>query len=306
MYEKAIELMTSFPSTLFNTVSIQSLFFNLCKHLDAEKSISEYIKSFDSMTSNLSGQDLIGAQELASDYFFEKQQYDEASSRLQSILSSNTLSSSSRMEVICKFILSAVYSAPQEAIRLAEQLPDVDIVENVDMNELEEMLRRRDYLKKATTPAAAALTPPTTPKMDMEVEEEASVNAVTNIRKIVGTHFCCYGQEAEKKRKQQMKKRARKTAKFIATLKENGKYREPSSLDPERWLAKEDRTQVKRRKKMTVSITGVGAQGEHVSQAEMDKFDAKKRTETATTVQEKVIVDKNKIRRKKGGKKGKR
>lgn len=103
-----------------------------------------------------------------------------------------------------------------------------------------------------------------------------------------------------------MKKRARKTAKFIATLKENGKYREPSSLDPERWLAKEDRTQVKRRKKMTVSITGVGAQGEHVSQAEMDKFDAKKRTETATTVQEKVIVDKNKIRRKKGGKKGKR
>lgn len=103
-----------------------------------------------------------------------------------------------------------------------------------------------------------------------------------------------------------MKKRAKKTAKFVAMLKEKGKYREPSSLDPERWLAKEDRTQVKRRKKMTVSITGVGAQGEHVSQAEMDKYDAKKRTETPNVVTEKVIVDKSRIRRKKGGKKGKK
>lgn len=103
-----------------------------------------------------------------------------------------------------------------------------------------------------------------------------------------------------------MKKRARKTAKFIAMLKETGKYQDPSSLDPERWLAKEDRTQVKRRKKMTVSITGVGAQGDHVSQAEMDKYDAKKRTETPNTNQAKVIVDKSKVRRKKGGKKGKK
>ena len=89
-------------------------------------------------------------------------------------------------------------------------------------------------------------------------------------------------------------------------MKEKGKYIDRSKLDPERWLAKEDRTQVKRRKKMTVSITGVGAQGEHVSQSEMDKYDAKKRTETAEKPTEKVIVDKNSLRRKKGGKKGRR
>ena len=132
---------------MFNTAGIQSLFFNLCKHLDAEQSISSYLKSFDSLTSKLSGQELFGAQELASDYFFEKKQYDEASSRLQSLLSSNSMSSLSRMEIMSKLVLSTVFSSPKEAIRMAQQLPDVDIVENVDMNELEEMLRRRDYLK---------------------------------------------------------------------------------------------------------------------------------------------------------------
>ena len=89
-------------------------------------------------------------------------------------------------------------------------------------------------------------------------------------------------------------------------MKEKGLYRDPSTLDPERWLAMEDRTQLKRRKKMTVSITGIGAQGDHVSQAEMDKFDAKKRTETPQVNQAKVIVDKSSMRRKKGGKKGRR
>ena len=36
-----------------------------------------------------------------------------------------------------------------------------------------------------------------------------------------------------------MKKRARKTAKFIAKLKAEGRYREPNTLDAERWLAKQ-------------------------------------------------------------------
>lgn len=103
-----------------------------------------------------------------------------------------------------------------------------------------------------------------------------------------------------------MKKRARKTVKFIAKLKAEGRYREPNTLDAERWLAKEDRTAMKRRnKKMTVSATGIGAQGEHVSQAEMDKYDAKKRKENPEVVH-KVIVDKTGMRRKKGGRKGKK
>lgn len=98
-----------------------------------------------------------------------------------------------------------------------------------------------------------------------------------------------------------LKKRARKTAKFVAMLKEQGKFREPTTLDPERWLAKEDRTVNKRRKKHMRGVTGVGAQGEHVSQAEMDRFDAKKRSENPEVV-EKVLVDKSAMRRKRMGK----
>lgn len=97
------------------------------------------------------------------------------------------------------------------------------------------------------------------------------------------------------------KKRLRKTAKFVQTLKDAGKYRDPSTLDPERWLAKEDRTINRRRKKNTVSITGVGAQGEHVSQAEMDKYDAKKRSENPEPVH-KVVVDKSLNRYRRGKK----
>ena len=97
------------------------------------------------------------------------------------------------------------------------------------------------------------------------------------------------------------KKRARKTARFVQKLKDAGKYRDPSTLDPERWLAKEDRTVNRRRKKNVVSITGVGAQGEHVSQAEMDKYDAKKRREHPEMVQ-KVVVDKALMRHRRGRK----
>ena len=140
-------------------------------------------------------QDSTNAQELASDYFFERHCYSEATSRLQSLLASNSLPSNQRMEVVCKLVLSCIHSSPAEAIHLAQQLPDVDIVENVDMNELEEMLKRRDFLKKvsASAPASAAsaavsgLTPVTTPREnEMEVEEEgATSNVVINIRKIV-------------------------------------------------------------------------------------------------------------------------
>ena len=86
-------------------------------------------------------------------------------------------------------------------------------------------------------------------------------------------------------------------------MKEAGRYRDPTSLDPERWLAKEDRTIYKKkmRKNQGLGVTGIGAQGEHVSQAEMDKYDAKKRSENPTMV-DKVMVDKSAVRRKKGGK----
>ena len=45
----------------------------------------------------------------------------------------------------------------------------------------------------------------------------------------------------------------------------------------------------------------MGAQGEHVSQAEMDKYDAKKRKENPEPVH-KVVVDKSGMRRTKGRK----
>lgn len=55
------------------------------------------------------------------------------------------------------------------------------------------------------------------------------------------------------------------------------------------------------RRNQGLGVTGIGAQGEHVSQAEMDKYDAKKRSENPDIV-DKVMVDKSAARRKKAGK----
>ena len=65
------------------------------------------------------------------------------------------------------------------------------VIQDMDMNELEDMLKRRDFLKRAgpteaVTEAAAALSHPTTPQAEMEVEETHPTGVLENVRKLVG------------------------------------------------------------------------------------------------------------------------
>ena len=127
------------------------------------------------------------------EYFFEAQQFELATDHLHHLLEHSLLDATQRVELTSRLTLAAAHSNKAEAIRLGSQLPEVGIVEDVDMDELEDMLRRRDFLKRSgTTPAAAAaLSQPTSPA-PMEVEEvgeQSQVEAVVeNARKMVGVH----------------------------------------------------------------------------------------------------------------------
>ena len=114
-------------------------------------------------------------------YFFDTHQYDLAATQLRSLLEHPTLDAQSRIEIISRLVLAAAHSAPEEAIRLSVQLPEVGIIENVDMDKLEEMLCRRDYLKHATTPS--------TQGDSMETESMEPEMDIGNVRKIVCTWY---------------------------------------------------------------------------------------------------------------------
>ena len=306
-YSEALQACSSLPSHLLHTPALQSLFFALCQHVHDTALVDKLVDKLES-SADETEEVMMSTKQATAAYFFESQQYDLASKYLQSLLESPSLDPTQRILLTSRLILATAHTDKAEAIRLGSHLPEVGVVKDVDVDELEDMLRRRDFLKRSNpTPAAMALSQPTTPEPMMEEEPTQVEGIVENVRKLVGLIENDEDQAAEKKRKMNQKKRARRTAKFVASLKEKGKYREPSSLDPERWLAKEDRVAFKRRKNQNLGVTGVGAQGEHVSQSEMDKFDAKKRSENPTAV-DKVMVDKSNVRRKKGGrgKKGKK
>lgn len=107
-------------------------------------------------------------------YFFDSHQYDLASAQLRSLLEHPILDAQHRIEVVSRLVLATSHSNQEEAIRLAAQLPEVGIVENVDMNELEELLHRREYLKHTTQPATTS----------MEVEE-VPATSVESVKKMV-------------------------------------------------------------------------------------------------------------------------
>ena len=306
-FSEALQACVSLPGNLLHTPALQSLFFALCQHVQDTTLVDKLIDQLES-AGDVTEEVGMSTKQATATYFFESQQYELAAKHLQALLEYPSLDSTQRIILTSRLVLATAHTDKAAAIRLGSHLPDVAVVKDMDIDELEDMLRRRDFLKRSNpTPAAMALSQPTTPEPMMEEESVQVEDVVENVRKLVGLDAICEKQAAEKKRKANQKKRARRTARFVATLKEKGTYREPSSLDPERWLAKEDRIAFKRRKKQNLGVTGVGAQGEHVSQSEMDKFDAKKRSENPTVV-EKVMVDKSTVRRKKGGrgKKGKK
>lgn len=92
-----------------------------------------------------------------------------------------------RILLTSRLILATAHTDKAEAIRLGSHLPEVGVVKDVDVDELEDMLRRRDFLKRSNpTPAAMALSQPTTPEPMMEEEPTQVEGIVENVRKLVG------------------------------------------------------------------------------------------------------------------------
>ena len=124
------------------------------------------------------------------EFFFEMHQYDLAADRLRSLLTSS-LDPEQRLTVVAQYVIATSHFSLEEASRFAEELPEVPVIQDMDMNELEDMLKRRDFLKRAGpteagTEAAAALSHPTTPQAEMEVEETHPTGVLENVRKLVG------------------------------------------------------------------------------------------------------------------------
>lgn len=195
-FPAALEACAALPPALLHTPALQSLFFVLCQHVQDSSLVDRMVKQIET-PANLPEDSQVSLQRALAEYFFEAQQFELAADHLHSLLERASLEASQRIELTSRLALAAAHTNKAEAIRLGNQLPEVGIVEDVDMEELEDMLRRRDFLKRSnTTPAAvAALTPPSSP-VPMEVEEEEvqpHVEAVVeNVRKLVGIHVILF------------------------------------------------------------------------------------------------------------------
>ena len=173
----ALTACAALPPHLLHTKALQSLFFALCQHVQDTKLVDAAAAENEETAAS--------AQQATASYFFKSQQYDLAVKSLHSLLERSSLEPTQRINLTAQLVLAAAHTDKAEAIRLGAQLPEVGIVEDVDMGELEDMLRRRDFLKHSSTaPAVAALSQPTTP---VAMEEEPVVESVVdNVRKLVG------------------------------------------------------------------------------------------------------------------------
>lgn len=180
----ALTACAALPPHLLHTKALQSLFFALCQHVQDTKLVDQLLEQVDAAAAE-NEETAVSAQQATASYFFKSQQYDLAVKSLHSLLERSSLEPTQRINLTAQLVLAAAHTDKMEAIRLGAQLPEVGIVEDVDMGELEDMLRRRDFLKHSSTaPAVAALSQPTTP---VAMEEEPVVESVVdNVRKLVG------------------------------------------------------------------------------------------------------------------------
>lgn len=180
----ALTACAALPPHLLHTKALQSLFFALCQHVQDTKLVDQLLEQVDAAAAQ-NEETAVSAQQATASYFFKSQQYDLAVKSLHSLLERSSLEPTQRINLTAQLVLAAAHTDKAEAIRLGAQLPEVGIVEDVDMGELEDMLRRRDFLKHSSTaPAVAALSQPTTP---VAMEEEPVVESVVdNVRKLVG------------------------------------------------------------------------------------------------------------------------
>lgn len=192
-YEKALQVLSNLPLRLIQTKGVQSLFYAVCRNLQNQKIVERWLSCAPlthSLIPKMEQSPTSDTLQATAEFFFEMHQYDLAADRLRSLLTSS-LDPEQRLTVVAQYVIATSHFSLEEASRFAEELPEVPVIQDMDMNELEDMLKRRDFLKRAgpteaVAEAAAALSHPTTPQAEMEVEEAHPTGVLENVRKLVG------------------------------------------------------------------------------------------------------------------------
>ena len=96
-----------------------------------------------------------------------------------------------------------------------------------------------------------------------------------------------------KKRAAVLKRRKKRREAYLAKLQSEGKYdpKNPKPPDPERWIAKKQRSYNKRGRKNKGKFTG--AQGGDISSKDAQKLDAKSRADERKAKDEKAKADRD-------------
>lgn len=195
-------MLAALPPRLVQKKGVQSLFYAVCRNLQDQRVVDRCRRAARltrSLIPRMEQNATADTLQATAEYFFESHQYELAAGRLRSLLAS-ALDPEQRRVITARYVLAASHLSAEESARCAAELPEVPVIQDMDMNELEEMLKRRDFLKRSAAPdaqpaaqgvqaaqtaqAADALSHPSTPLAEMEVEEASGM--LENVRKLVG------------------------------------------------------------------------------------------------------------------------
>lgn len=194
--------MAALPPRLVQKKGVQSLFYAVCRNLQDQRVVDRCrcaVPLTRSLIPRMEQNATADTLQATAEFFFESHQYELAADRLRSLLASS-LDAEQRRVITARYVLAASHLSAEESVRCAAELPEVPVIQDMDMNELEDMLKRRDFLKRSAQPEAAqasqaaqaadALSHPSTPQVEMEVEVEAPSGVLENVRKLVGGGRC--------------------------------------------------------------------------------------------------------------------
>lgn len=198
-------MLAALPSRLVQKKGVQSLFYAVCRNLQDQRVVDRCRRAAHltrSLIPRMEQNATADTLQATAEYFFESHQYELAADRLRSLLAS-ALNPEQRRVITARYVLAASHLSAEESARCAAELPEVPVIQDMNMNELEEMLKRRDFLKRSAASdaqtsqtaqsaaqaaqavqAADALSHPSTPVAEMEVEEASGM--LENVRKLVG------------------------------------------------------------------------------------------------------------------------
>lgn len=152
-------MLAALPSRLVQKKGVQSLFYAVCRNLQDQRVVDRCRRAARltrSLIPRMEQNATADTLQATAEYFFESHQYELAADRLRSLLAS-ALDPEQRRVITARYVLAASHLSAEESARCAAELPEVPVIQDMDMNELEEML------KLAATSSSAA--PPPTPRL---------------------------------------------------------------------------------------------------------------------------------------------